>query len=77
MEWLTGQLPDFKHCLYYSLYNFMDYVSRKAVIFDGDDYSEPTPKDLIIKKPTPPPSPGGLGKCSASLDVGGGGWCGG
>ena len=60
----------FLSTLYYRAYNFVNNVEKKSVIFDGDDYSEPIPKDLIIRKPTPPtpstpPSPGQLGKLYA------------
>ena len=40
------------------LFNFMEYNERNKVIFDNDDYSEQTPKNLIIEKPTVP-VPGG------------------
>lgn len=40
------------------LYNFMNYEARNKVIFDNDDYSEQTPKNLIIETPTVP-KPGG------------------
>ena len=36
------------------LFNFMDYKARSKVIFDNDDYSEQTPKNLIIEKPIVP-----------------------
>ena len=40
----------------------MEYKDRNAVIFDGEDYSEPTPKDPFIEiTPTQPPI-GQLGK---------------
>lgn len=45
----------------------MDHLRREAAIFDGDDYSEPKPKDLIIRKPTTPPPVGQLGKLFAPL----------
>lgn len=45
------------------LYNFMKYKSRNKVIFDNDDYSEQTPKNLVIEKPIPTPG----GKLSSAL----------
>jgi len=41
----------------------MKYKSRNKVIFDNDDYSEQTPKNLVIEKPIPTPG----GKLSSAL----------
>ena len=51
--------------LFCRVFNFAENVKRESVIFDGDDYSEPIPRDLFILKPTTTPPPvDNLGKCS-------------
>lgn len=37
------------------LYDFMKYKARNKVIFDNDDYSQQTPKNLFIETTESPP----------------------